>query len=66
MTAHDAIRRDRAMAYKSATFTSLTEELVALEAVIGGLQSTDDPELVPLYNELLDRWNMLCGSKDEH
>lgn len=49
MTKHDAIRRDRATACD-------LNDLKSLEDALTGLQSTDDPGLVPLHDELMRRY----------
>jgi hypothetical protein len=59
MTQHDATRRAKALAFKAATFSSKDEEWAALVDALGGLHSTDAPELVPLYEELMDRFTAL-------
>lgn len=54
LSAHDAERFFWAI---SADWNSAEQLLKA----IGALQSTDDPALVPLHNELLARWRELAG-----
>lgn len=52
MTEHDRIRADRALACDR-------NDLESLHDAIRGLQSTDDPSLCPLHDELLERANAL-------
>jgi hypothetical protein len=61
MTEHDRIRRDRALAHQATTFHSIEDELDSLQDAIRGLQSTDDPSLCPLHDELMARWQTLTG-----
>jgi hypothetical protein len=56
MTEHDRIRRDRALACNR-------DDLASLGDALRGLQSTDDPSLVPLYDELMTRYNELSTAK---
>jgi len=49
MTEHDRIRRDRAEACDESDIESVLD-------AIGGLQSTDDPALVPLHDRLMARY----------
>ena len=46
MTQHDAARRDRALACDRADIESVRD-------AVRGLQSTDDPSLLPLHDELM-------------
>ena len=52
MTKHDHNRMIKAITCDRSNKEKLIE-------AIGGLQSTDDPSLVPLYNELLEELNTL-------
>lgn len=56
MTEHDRVRRERALNRDRDDEQSLID-------AIGGLQSTDDPSLVPLYNQLLDELEALQARK---
>lgn len=57
MTRHDRIRKERAESCNR-------DEMDSLMDAIGGLQSTDDPSLVPLHDELLRRWHELKEERD--
>lgn len=48
MTEHDRIRQERAE-------NCDRNDLESLRDAIRGLQSTDDPSLVPLHDELMER-----------
>lgn len=52
MTEHDRIRQDRAL-------NCDRDDLESLSDAIRGLQSTDDPSLVPLHDELMKRYEEL-------
>ena len=52
MTQHDRDRMNRALACD-------VDSLDSLDDAIRGLQSTDDPSLVPLHDTLLARWEVL-------
>lgn len=52
MTPHDQFRADKGVQVKANPNATLEE----LEDAVRGLQSTDDPSLVPLYNELMERY----------
>jgi hypothetical protein len=59
MTTHDSVRRDNALAFKGRTFGSEAEEFDELCDVVRGLQSTDAPELMPLHDEMMERYMAL-------
>lgn len=48
MTEHDKVRRDRALRCD-------LDDIKSLEDAVVGLQSTDDPSLVPLHDKLFAR-----------
>jgi hypothetical protein len=52
MTNHDRVRKERAENCDA-------DDLESLADAIRGLQSTDDPDLVPLHDELMERYNEL-------
>jgi hypothetical protein len=56
VTKHDQIRADRAA-------NCDTDDLESLSDAIRGLQSTDDPSLVPLHDSLMKRYNELLEKK---
>jgi hypothetical protein len=58
MTEHDRIRMLRAAACD-------INDLESLSDAIRGLQSTDDPSLVPLHDELMKRWQELKKLKEQ-
>lgn len=49
MTSHDKIRLERALACDETNLESLLDALA-------GLQSTDDPALVPLHDRLMEKY----------
>lgn len=57
MTEHDRVRKDRALDCD-------TDDLESLQDAIRGLQSTDDPSLVPLHDELMERYLELKKKKE--
>ena len=65
MTEHDRIRRDRALAHQETRFANLEDELSSLDDAIAGLQSTDDPDLCPLHDELQKRRREIIGKKGQ-
>jgi hypothetical protein len=56
MTEHDRIRHERALACNR-------DDLESLSDAIRGLQSTDDPSLVPLHDELSKQYNQLLRAQ---
>lgn len=56
MTEHDRIRMERALRCDQDDYDSVSDAVV-------GLQSTDDPSLVPLHDMLLDRLYVLRDRK---
>lgn len=54
MTEHDRIRRDRALACDRNDLESLVD-------AIRELQSTDEPSLTPLHDELMLQYHRLCA-----
>lgn len=52
MTNHDRVRMERAM-------DADLDDLESLADAIRGLQSTDDPSLVPLHDRLMERYQAL-------
>jgi len=56
MTEHDRIRRDRALARDP-------NDLGSLADAIRGLQSTDDPSLVPLHDKIMEEWSNLLRAQ---
>jgi hypothetical protein len=57
MTPHDKAREERAL-------NCDTDNLEALEDAIRGLQSTDDPSLVGLHDELMEKYEKLKRQRD--
>ena len=55
MTGHDLIRKERAERVKRTVYATLEEEQDDLYLAVVGLQSTDDPSLVPLHDEMMER-----------
>lgn len=55
MTNHDLVRRAKAIAFKANPPSDKEQEFRVLSDVVAGLQSTDDPSLVPLWEEMADR-----------
>jgi len=55
MSTHDETRKQQALDTATRTYKTLQEERDALVESIRGLQSTDDPDLLPLHDELLQR-----------
>jgi hypothetical protein len=55
MTDHDLQRKMRALVYKTLRVPGEPEDWEQLCSVVAGLQSTDDPSLVPLWEEMSDR-----------
>lgn len=51
MTEHDKVRMERAATYDRDSLESLAD-------AIRGLQSTDDPSLVPLHDELMEKYRV--------
>lgn len=64
MTNHDRVRKERAEAACSTTYPTKKEEIEALEDAIRGLQSTDDPSLCPLHDELMKRYQKLTSYEE--
>jgi hypothetical protein len=64
MTAHDAVRRDRALEARGGRYDSREAEIEALHDAVLGLQSTDDPELCPLAHELYERLRVLEAAEE--
>ncbi len=58
MTEHDEIRRDRALACDR-------NDLLSLGFAIAGLQSTDDPSLNALHDELMARYEELRKAREK-
>jgi len=56
MTRHDADRHERAL-------NCDRNDLESLSDAIRGLQSTDDPSLVPLHDELMARYSELSKAR---
>ena len=67
MTDHDYRRYRAACDYlrqlMAGEFRDDRAERDVLAEVIAGLQSTDDPLLVPLYEALLPRWELLRSKR---
>jgi hypothetical protein len=59
MTEHDKVRMNAALAHDAKKFETEEEEFESLSDAIRGLQSTDDPSLVPLHDRLMLRWREL-------
>ncbi len=57
MTEHDRVRKERA---ENCDWNSIEE----LSDAILGLQSTDDPSLVQLHNDLMKRRNQLLDASE--
>lgn len=58
MTEHDRIRKERAEQCDRTDPDSLAD-------AIRGLQSTDDPSLLPLHDELMIIWRKLVRERSE-
>ena len=56
MTQHDQLRAERATRFLATDYADQELRLAALREVVAGLQSTDDPALVPLWLEMSKRY----------
>jgi len=67
MTEHDRTRKERALKAirdsKNNAFSSYEEEMEALYHAVAGMQSTDDPSLVPLCDEVMELYTKRKGEK---
>ena len=61
MTEHDRVRMERALRVQRTVYADKDSEISDLDDAIVGLQSTDDPSLVPLHDELMERREKLAG-----
>jgi len=59
MSDHDRARYDRAVRHAKTEFDSYDGEWESIQEVTLGLQSTDAPELMPIYDMFMDRFNAL-------